>query len=92
MTTKFTVNKMRILSWWEYDLPSNTECSICRESVNTNSLYHQEKGLDSYVVKGTCSHSFHYECINPWVDKNKTCALCVKPWVYESKPPEKLKG
>ena len=50
MSNKFTVNKIRLLSWWEYNLPSNTECSICRESLNTNSLYHQDKGLDSYVV------------------------------------------
>jgi len=92
MSNKFTVNKMRFISWWEYNLPANKECSICRESLNTNSLYHQDKGCDSYVVKGICAHGFHYECIKSWNEINKQCPLCMKPWVYESQPPDKVKG
>jgi hypothetical protein len=86
MSTKFVVNEIKIMSSWGYNLPSNTDCTICRCSLNTNSLYHQDKGMDSYVVDGTCGHSFHYECIKPWVDKNKHCPICSAQWNYRSKP------
>lgn len=81
--SKFTVNNVNILSWWVHNLPTNTDCSICRENLNTNSLYNQDKGLDSYIVEGICSHSFHYECIQPWIEKNKHCPLCMKEWIYK---------
>jgi len=86
MSTKFQVNSIKMLSSWGYNLSSNTDCTICRCSLNTNSLYNQDKGIDSYVVEGTCGHSFHYECIKPWVEKNKHCPICSAPWVYRSKP------
>ena len=90
MSNKFVVNNIRILSSWGYNLSSNTDCTICRCSLNTNSLYHQDKGLDSYVVEGICGHSFHYECIKPWVEKNKHCPICSANWAYSSKNEEEL--
>ena len=86
MSNKFTVNNIKILSSWGYNLPSNTDCTICRESLNANSLYNQDKGIDSHIVEGSCGHSFHYECINPWVQTNKTCPLCFVQWIYKSVP------
>ena len=83
MTSKYTVNYINILSMWEYNLPTNTDCSICRNSLNTNSLYNQDKGVDSIVVQGVCNHSFHQECIKPWVDSNKHCPICSKEWHYK---------
>jgi hypothetical protein len=47
-----------------------------------SSLYNQEKGIDSYVVSGACNHSFHYECIKPWVEKNKYCPICFQKWEF----------
>lgn len=82
MSSKFVVKDIRILSSWGYNLSSNTDCTICRNNLNTNSLYYQDKGLDSYVVQGTCGHSFHYECIKPWVEKNKHCPICSAEWNY----------
>ncbi len=88
MSNKFVVNNIKILSSWGYNLPTNTDCTICRVSLNTNSLYYQDKGIDSYVVEGTCSHSFHYECIKPWAEKHKTCPICFANWGYKNKPEE----
>lgn len=88
MSNKFIVENIRILSSWGFNLPSNIDCTICRCNLNTNSLYYQDKGLDSYVVDGTCGHSFHFECIKPWVEKNKTCPICSAVWSYRSKPEE----
>lgn len=86
MSKKFQVNSIKIFSSWGYNLPSNTDCTICRCSLNTNSLYYQDKGIDSCIVEGTCGHSFHYECINPWVEKNKHCPICSSVWIYSSVP------
>lgn len=83
---KFQINSIKILSSWGYNFPTNTDCTICRCNLNTNSIYHQDKGLDSQVVEGVCGHSFHYECIGPWVDKNKHCPICSAEWFYKSKP------
>jgi RING-box protein 1 len=90
MSTKFVVNDIKILSSWGFNLPSNTDCTICRCNLNTNSLYHQDKAIDSFVVEGGCGHSFHYECIKPWVDKNNHCPICSAQWVYKNKPETKI--
>jgi hypothetical protein len=80
-TGKFIVNQIKILSAWGYNLPTNTDCTICRCNLNGNSLYYQDKGLDSYIITGICGHSFHKECINPWVEKNKYCPICSSKWI-----------
>ena len=85
MSSKFKINNIKILSSWGYNLPLNVDCTICRCNLNTNSLYYQDKGLESYVVEGVCGHSFHYECIKPWVTKNNHCPICSTEWVYRSK-------
>jgi len=76
----FSIKKINILSSWVFNLPTNTECTICRCNLNGPSLYNQEKGLESYVVSGLCQHSYHNECIKPWVDKNKLCPICFQKW------------
>lgn len=77
---KFIVNHIKILSSWGYNLPSNTDCTICRCNLNSNSIYYQDRGLDSNVTTGICGHSFHLECIKPWVEKNKHCPICSAKW------------
>lgn len=78
----FIIDKLNLVSTWVFNLPKNTECTICRCSLNGPSLYHQEKGKDSYVVSGMCQHSFHDECIKPWVQKNKFCPICTQKWEF----------
>jgi hypothetical protein len=88
----FVIKQINMFSGWVYNLPKNNECTICRCNLNTPSLYNQEKGIDSYVVSGVCLHSFHQECIKPWVDKNKHCPICSVQWQYNiSNNPHLLK-
>ena len=80
MSNKFVVNDIKILSSWGYNLPSNIDCTICRHSLNGPSLYNQESGKESTIQRGVCGHSFHNECIIPWINKHKTCPICFKEW------------
>lgn len=41
------------------------ECSICFEKINKND-----------IEKTSCSHYYHSECIEKWLDKKGTCPLC----------------
>jgi len=78
--SKFIINDIKLIGSWSYILNSNTDCTICRCSLNTNSIYNQEKDIDSYISTGICGHMFHQECIDPWVNKNKRCPLCSNTW------------
>jgi hypothetical protein len=82
MESKFKINNIRLLNTWCYDL-NNTDCTICRTNLNTNSIYSQEKNKDSVVVSGMCGHSFHYECISPWIKINNSCPICSANWIYQ---------
>tara|TARA_B100000674_G_scaffold465540_1_gene448554 strand:+ start:843 stop:1106 length:264 start_codon:yes stop_codon:yes gene_type:complete len=82
---KIRINNAQLVTSWAYNLPKNCECTICRENLNCSSLKYQDKGIESYVVTGVCGHSFHKECIDPWIAKdNKNCPLCGnKKWVVK---------
>ena len=77
---KFNINNIKLLSSWCYDLSTNIDCTICRCSLNTNSLYNQDKGINSKIIQGICGHTFHEECINPWINNNKHCPICSAKW------------
>lgn len=80
--SKFIIKDIKIVSSWGYNLSSNTDCTICRCSLNTNSIYYQDKGIESTIVDGVCGHTFHNECISPWVNKNKHCPICSSTWIF----------
>lgn len=42
-----------------------SKCNICFEEDNNNSL-----------IKTSCSHIFHKECLNTWFEKKKNCPIC----------------
>ena len=74
--SKFKINSVKLISSWSYNLSTNVDCTICRYSLNSPSIYNLEKGLDSSIIKGLCGHAFHKECINTWTKDNKYCPLC----------------
>jgi hypothetical protein len=74
------INNMNIISSWSYVSDTNTDCTICRLSINANSIYAIEKGITSNILKGVCGHIFHSECIKPWLTSNKRCPICSNPF------------
>jgi hypothetical protein len=82
MKSKFIINDVKMINTWCYNLKFNSECTICRCNLNSNSIYADEKGIESVVVTGLCGHSFHHECINPWIKTNSNCPICPTKWSY----------
>lgn len=81
MANKFIINNIKLLNSWSYNLPTNVDCTICRCNLNTNSLYNQEIGKKSLLVQGNCGHTFHQECIKPWLTNNNHCPICSGIWI-----------
>ena len=76
MSSIFTINKINIISSLKY-ISQNTDCTICRESINNDSIYAQSEGTRSTIETGLCGHSFHKECILPWLKQNNKCPICI---------------
>jgi hypothetical protein len=74
------IKNMNIISSWSYVSDKNTDCTICRQSINNNSVYAIEGGFTSFVSSGKCGHIFHDECIIPWLKTNKRCPICSQPF------------
>jgi RING-box protein 1 len=74
------IKHMNIISSWTYIAEKNTDCTICRQSINNNSVYAIENGYLSTVHMGNCGHIFHTECIKPWLLKNSKCPICLQPY------------
>ncbi len=70
------INDAQIFTSWSYRTDKNSDCTICRQSLNNDSLYAIEKGESSVLSKGKCGHMFHMECIGPWLKDNKKCPIC----------------
>lgn len=45
---------------------SNSDCPVCYESIVCG----------SEVLETQCKHLFHRECVEVWMQQNKSCAMC----------------
>ena len=77
INNKFIINNIKILACWKYNLSTNTDCTICRNSLNSPSIYNIN---EITLVKGICGHVFHNECIAPWLLNNNRCPICSLKW------------
>ncbi len=70
------INHMNIITSSRYNNILNSDCVICRKSINYDSIYAIENNTESTIRSGQCGHGFHSECINPWLINNKKCPIC----------------
>lgn len=70
------INTCKIICSWSYNLDKNTSCTICYESLNSDSSYSIEKNVRSTLSAGLCGHMFHTECIGAWLTQNIKCPIC----------------
>lgn len=60
----------------------NADCTICRHSLNNDSIYAKEENYTSEILTSkNCGHSFHKECIIPWLNKYYKCPICADKWM-----------
>ena len=81
----FSIKKMNLVSERRLLLPSNQECPICWNSIHSTSNINQSKGLTCKIIVTSCGHSFHEDCVNSWIKRNKTCPLCSNNWSISMK-------
>ena len=86
IVNKFVLDgPIKILTCWSNNLKSNTDCTICRNDLNIPSLYAKNESDDPVLCEGICTHTFHKECIEPWLKTNKHCPICSSQWFFKDK-------
>lgn len=74
-TTNAIKNQIQVK---EYDSSGdrNEECTVCLNIMEAKQLMRDLRN---------CSHVFHKECIDAWIDKNNvTCPLCRADLLYQN--------
>jgi hypothetical protein len=71
-------------------------CPVCRLSLHDPCIKCRSQDIVSSTevwetckwCLGGCGHMYHFHCISEWInrrleEKDKTCPMCVAPWVIE---------
>ena len=54
------------------DMDTDVKCSICLDDLCEET----EESTDKKIVKTTCNHYFHRNCITTWLREHRNCPLC----------------
>lgn len=77
--SRFEINSIKLVTSENFVLPNNTDCTICRQSLNSFSIYAKDNDIREIThITGSCGHTFHKECILPWLKNSNKCPICSK--------------
>lgn len=62
--SKAWVEKLEVLPGSSFD--PKPDCLICQETYAN----------EDSILKLTCNHMFHKDCVRSWLDKHNTCPVC----------------
>ena len=65
--------------YFENEYICEKECLICYNNIS-NYLIIQNK----YSFNCECYKLFHEECLQIWYEKNNTCPICKKKYIYKN--------
>ena len=67
-TTQESINKMvkLVLDKDSKEIIEKELCVICQESFE----------IDNKAIITNCKHTFHEECLNPWLKMSNRCPFC----------------
>lgn len=76
----YEINNVNLITSWTFKLDKNQDCTICRQSLNSYSIYAKDMNLSEIkLYTGICGHTFHEECIRPWLQTQNKCPICSTP-------------
>jgi len=76
---KIIINSIKFIA--KKNLPFDI-CAICYEDILDKCNKCINNNNQCYSVVGTCSHAYHYCCINSWISTQHyvECPLCKQKW------------
>jgi anaphase-promoting complex subunit 11 len=68
-----------------FALAGDDVCGICRMPFDGCPPDGKYPGDDSPVVWGICTHAFHLQCINRWLQSQteQKCPFCRRQWEFK---------
>jgi hypothetical protein len=64
--SELKLGKLRVELYRNLNPKNKETCSICMSEFNTREP----------IIKLSCTHIFHKDCIKEWLSRKKTCAVC----------------
>jgi|SaaInlStandDraft_7_1057024.scaffolds.fasta_scaffold00345_18 hypothetical protein len=72
----FQVTSINIIKSTIIKYNYNSDCTICANELNDDSIYAQDGNYFSTISTGECGHSYHNDCIDKWLKSHRMCPLC----------------
>ncbi|EPR77795.1 hypothetical protein SLOPH_2594 [Spraguea lophii 42_110] len=70
---------------WKWSLNQSTNmCCICQQEFE-QMCFECNHPTSCVPCIGNCKHIFHFHCISAWMETNKLCPMCRKPFTIKKK-------
>ncbi|AOW07297.1 anaphase-promoting complex subunit 11 RING-H2 finger-domain-containing protein [Yarrowia lipolytica] len=80
---KVKIKQWNAVSVWQWDVPNDEVCGICRVPFDGVCPVCKYPGDDCPLIIGKCAHSFHLHCLLKWLETETSkglCPMCRQPF------------